>query len=194
MESETSHRAFRERAYAMKKHLATRLHYDLRLAWNGVVLSWAIPAGPGCCAGVIREAIEMKDHRVANLLFEGVHETGPIMLWDRGTWEPYPDSADIESSLRRGILRFTLRGEKLKGDWTLVRTGRRQGDRQDPIWLLSKDDDEFARASNEPDILKEAPDSVLTGRSLEEIAQEWTTGKRKSTSQAGLFDDIPDDK
>ena len=64
----------------LKKHRATRLHYDLRLEWNGVLLSWALPEGPGYRAGVLREAIEMEDHRVANLLFEGVHETGPIML------------------------------------------------------------------------------------------------------------------
>ena len=63
----------------------------------------------------------MEDHRRANLLFEGLHETGPIMLWDCGTWEAHLESEDIESSLRRGILRFTLRGEKLKGGWTLVR-------------------------------------------------------------------------
>jgi DNA ligase D-like protein (predicted 3'-phosphoesterase) len=85
MEAEANRRALRERAYAMKKHHATRLHYDLRLEWNGVLLSWALPDGPSCCGGAIRQAIEMEDHNRANLLFEGVHETGPIMLWDRGT-------------------------------------------------------------------------------------------------------------
>jgi len=88
MDAEANRRALHERAYAMKKHHATRLHYDLRLEWNGVLLSWALPDGPSCCAGVIRKAIEMEDHSRTNLLFEGVHETGPIMLWDRGTWEP----------------------------------------------------------------------------------------------------------
>src|SRR5580658_3583892 len=109
MEAEANLRALRERAYAMKKHHATRLHYDLRLEWNGVLLSWALPEGPSYRVGVMRKAVEMEDHRRANLLFEGVHETGPIMLWDRGTWSPDSESEDIESSLRRGILRFTLR-------------------------------------------------------------------------------------
>src|ERR1035438_6545673 len=70
MESEVNRRVLCQRAYAMKKHRATRLHYDLRLEWNGVLLSWALPEGPGYRAGVLREAIEMEDHRVANLLFE----------------------------------------------------------------------------------------------------------------------------
>jgi len=87
MESKVNHRVLCQRPYAMKKHRATRLHYDLRLEWNGVLLSWALPDGPCSCVGVLREAIEMEDHRVANLLSEGVHETGPILLWDRGTWE-----------------------------------------------------------------------------------------------------------
>jgi len=108
MESEVNRRALYQRAYAIKKHHATRLHYDLRLEWNGVLLSWALPQGPSCRAGVLREAIEMEDHRVANLPFEGVHQTGPIMLWDRGTWELHPEFEDIESCLRKGILRFTL--------------------------------------------------------------------------------------
>jgi DNA ligase D-like protein (predicted 3'-phosphoesterase) len=77
MEAVANRRAFRESAYAMKKHLATRLHYDLRLEWNRVLLSWALPEGPDCRAGITREAIEMDDHRLAYLQFEGVHETGP---------------------------------------------------------------------------------------------------------------------
>src|ERR1700729_2693816 len=93
-------RVLRERAYAMKKHHATRLHYDLRLEWNGVLLSWALPDGPSYCVGDEREAIEMPDHRKKYLLFEGVHETGPIMLWDRGMWVPDQGRADVGSSLR----------------------------------------------------------------------------------------------
>ncbi len=103
MEAEASRVALREHAYGMKKHDATRLHYDLRLEWNGVLLSWALPEGPSCRAGVIRKAIEMEDHSRANLLFEGVHETGAIMLWDCGTWEPNPESNDIENSLSMGF-------------------------------------------------------------------------------------------
>ena len=122
MKAEANRCMLRERAYAMKKHHARRLHYDLRLEWNGVLLSWALPKGPSYCAGVICQAIEMDDHSRANLLFEGVHETGTIALWDRGTWEPHLESDDIEGSLRRGILRFTLHGERLRGAWSLVGT------------------------------------------------------------------------
>src|SRR5580658_8390465 len=145
MEAEANLRALRERPYAMKKHHATRLHYDLRLEWNGVLLSWALPEGPNCRAGVLRKAVEMQDHRAANLLFEGVHATGPIMLWDCGAWEPHRESKDIESSLRRGILRFTLHGEKLKGGWVLARTSNVRNVPR-PIWTLSKEADSFAQS------------------------------------------------
>jgi len=189
MESEANHRALHERAYAMKKHHATRLHYDLRLECNGVLLSWALPEGPSCCAGAIREAIEMEDHSKANLLFEGVHETGPIMLWDRGTWEPHPESDDIGSSLRRGILRFTLHGEKLKGSWILTRTNRARN-AQRLIWTLCKQADLFAATRADKCILEIRPDSISTGRTMEEIIRDWTTPKDKHQRQAKLFDEI----
>jgi bifunctional non-homologous end joining protein LigD len=186
MEAEADRRALRERAYVMKKHHATRLHYDLRLEWNGVLLSWAIPEGPSCCAGVVRKAIEMEDHRAANLLFEGVHETGPIMLWDRGTWEPHPESGDIESCLRRGILRFTLRGEKLKGGWTLTRiNGQKNVPR--PVWTLCKQDDPFAANYADKCVLEERPNSISSGRTMEEIVREWTRHKDKHQRQLRLF-------
>jgi bifunctional non-homologous end joining protein LigD len=186
MEEEANLRALRERAYAMKKHHATRLHYDLRLEWNGVLLSWARPEGPSCRLGVIRKAIEMEDHSRANLLFEGVHETGPIMLWDRGTWEPYPESDDIESSLRRGILRFTLRGEKLKGDWTLARTNTPKNAPR-PIWTLSKQAASFAASLADKCVLEEQPNSISTGRTMEEIVRDWKKPKDKHERQTKLF-------
>lgn len=187
MEAKANRRALRERAYAMKKHLATRLHYDLRLEWNGVLLSWALPEGPGCCAGVIRKAIEMEDHRRANLLFEGVHETGPIMLWDRGTWEPHLESDDIESSLRRGILRFTLHGEKLKGAWALTRTNAARNTPR-PVWTLGKQADSFAESRANNCILEERPNSISTGRTMEEIVRDWTRPRGKHEQQPRLFD------
>ena len=186
MEAQASHRIFHERAYAMKKHHATRLHYDLRLEWNGVLLSWALPEGPNCRAGAICKAIEMEDHIKANLLFEGVHETGPIMLWDRGTWEAHHESDDIESSLRRGLLRFTLRGEKLKGAWTLSRTNMERNT-QRPIWMLCKQADEFAENLGGRCVLEEWPNSV-TGKTMEEIVESWTRPRKKHERQSRLFD------
>ena len=187
MEAEANRCAFGERPYAMKKHHATRLHYDLRLEWNGVLLSWALPEGPSCRAGAIRQAIEMEDHSRVNLLFEGVHETGPIMLWDRGTWEPCPESEDIEQSLRKGILRFTLYGEKLKGGWTLTRTST-AGNASRPVWTLCKCADAFAESYTCKCVLEDRPNSISTGRILEEIVWDWTRPKDKHQGQIRLFD------
>jgi bifunctional non-homologous end joining protein LigD len=189
METEAKDRTPRERTYGVKKHHATRLHYDLRLEFNGVLLSWALPEGPSCCAGAICEAIEMEDHRRANLPFEGVHETGPIMLWDRGSWVPHPECEDIESSLRRGILRFTLRGEKLRGAWMLVRPTSIKNARR-PIWTLCKEPDSFAGSLTDKCILEALPNSVSTGRTMEEIVLDWTSPKNKHERQTKLFDEI----
>jgi bifunctional non-homologous end joining protein LigD len=189
MEVEAYHRAFRERAYAMKKHHATRPHYDLRMEWNGVLLSWALPDGPSCRARAIREAIEMEDHSRANLLFEGVHDTGPMMLWDRGTWEPLPESNDVEAGLRRGVLRFTLRGEKLKGNWMLTRTNSARNAPR-ATWTLSKLADSFAENISDKSILKEQPNSVSTGRTMEQIVRDWRGQKNKCEQQTELFQEI----
>src|SRR5580698_5495792 len=189
MEAEANRHALGERAYGMKKHYATRLHYDLRLEWNGVLLSWALPEGPSYRAGEIRKAIEMEDHNRANLLFEGVHETGPIMLWDRGTWEPQLESDDIASSLHRGILRFTLHGEKLKGGWTLTRMNSARNVTR-PNWTLCKQADSFAECRANKCVLERLPNSVLKGRTMEEIARDWASPKNKHERQMRLFDDF----
>ena len=187
MEAEANRHAFRERAYAMKKHHATRLHYDLRLEWKGVLLSWALPDGPSCCAGAIREAIEMKDHNRENVLFEGVHGTGPIMLWDRGSWEPHLESDDIQSALDRGVLRFTLRGERLKGGWTLARINSAR-DTSGPVWTLCKHADSFAESRADKCVLEEWPNSVSTGRTMKEIVRDWTKPNNRYERQTKLFD------
>ena len=187
MEAEVRRRAFYERPYAMKQHHAARHHYDLRLEWNGVLLSWALPAGPSCRAGELREAIEMDDHNPAYLLFEGLHRTGPIMLWDRGTWAPHPEYSDVEDSLRKGILRFALYGEKLKGDWILTRINTARNTSR-PVWTLCKLDDAFAEDRAGISILEELPNSVSTGRSMEEIVHDWMKPRDKHERQARLFD------
>ena len=186
MEGEANRCALRERAYGMKKHHATRLHYDLRLEWNGVLLSWALPEGPSLRTGVVREAVEVVDHNKAYLSFEGVHETGPIMLWDRGTWEPQPESIDIERSLHEGLLLFTLHGEKLKGGWTLARTNRVTGGSK-PVWTLCKLADSFAASESDRCILEMQPKSISTGRTMEKIVHDWTQPRKKHERQAKLF-------
>jgi bifunctional non-homologous end joining protein LigD len=187
MEAEANRCALHERAYSMKKHHATRLHYDLRLEWNGVLLSWALPDGPSCCAGAIRKAIEMKDHDRENVVFEGVHRTGPIMLWDRGTWEPHLESDDVGSALSRGVLRFTLRGERLKGCWTLTRIKRARNTSK-PVWTLCKQADSFAESRADKCVLEEWPNSVSTGRTMGEIVRDWTKPKDRYERQTKLFD------
>lgn len=186
MKTEGSRRVFNARPYAMKKHLATRLHYDLRLEWNGVLLSWALPEGPSYHAGLIRKAIEMEDHKREYILFEGVHETGPIMLWDRGAWEPQLDSEDIGGSLRKGILRFVLYGEKLKGAWVLTRMNTSQKTSR-PVWTLCKGADPFAEIYADRCILEEQPNSI-TGKTMKDIVQGWTQPRDKYERQSRLFD------
>ena len=128
--------------FVVKKHRATRLHYDFRLGWNRVLISWAIPDGPSYCPSHSRKAIEVRDHRKEYLGFEGVLPAGkpgagPTMLWDWGIWMPQPRYFDVDEALRNGELGFTLYGEKLKGNWMLCRTGGKTfGD--DPIWMLAK--------------------------------------------------------
>ena len=185
--------AARLQPYAMKKHDATRLHYDLRLGWNGVLKSWAIPLGPCDRAGDAREAIQVEDHNREYIGFEGVitegkYGAGMVMLWDRGMWEPTPEYGDVDASLRNGHLRFAIYGEKLKGNWSLIRRGSSLQNQRNPLWDLIKEPDSFARKNYSASILEEAPNSVSTGRTLEEIARYWATGKRKLKSDATLFD------
>lgn len=179
--------------FAFKKHRATRLHYDLRLEWRRVLISWAIPDGPSYCIGDHREAIEVEDHDIDNIEFEGVitagrRGAGPVMLWDLGFWEPLPEYRDVEKSLRDGCLKFTLEGEKLRGVWTLRRRHGYSGGHR-PIWELIKEPDSFARSKSDPDILKEKPDGVRSRRALEEIERQWNEGKgKRGPKSAPLFE------
>ena len=150
-------------AYVIQKHAASRLHYDFRLEWNGVLLSWAVPKGPSLDPSVKRLAMPVEDHPLEYGGFEGVipegeYGGGTVMVWDRGTWEP---ELDVEEGLRKGDLKFTLHGEKLKGSWVLVKT--KLG------WLLIKHRDEFA---SKEDVTVEQPRSAVSGKLLAEIARE----------------------
>ena len=176
--------------YAFKKHGATRLHYDLRLAWNGVLKSWALPMGPSCRPGEEREAIQVPDHNRTHIGFEGLipkprYGAGIVMLWDCGVWAPQPEYLDVDAALRNGYLGLTLVGRKLKGNWSLVR--RDGGGQKKLVWLFAKDPDSFARSGQDADILEEAPNSALTGKSLEEIEWAWNNSKAKGTVGPALF-------
>jgi bifunctional non-homologous end joining protein LigD len=157
--------------YVIQKHDATRLHYDLRLELDGVMLSWAVTRGPSLVPAEKRLAIHVEDHPIEYNKFEGTipkgeYGGGTVMIWDRGAWTP---EHDPQKGMKKGHLDFELDGEKLKGRWHLVRMRKRPGERQEP-WLLIKSDDEYARKKSDPDILEEREESAATGRSMDEIA------------------------
>jgi DNA ligase D, 3''-phosphoesterase domain len=158
-------------SFVVQKHRATALHYDFRLEWKGVLLSWAVPKGPSLDPSVKRLAMEVEDHPFEYRTFEGIipegeYGGGTVMVWDNGTWTP--ESSDVDAALKRGDLKFTLNGKKLKGSWVLVRTrGRYQGGRNS--WLLIKHRDQ--NASTE-DIAETRPRSVVSKRLLIEIARD----------------------
>jgi bifunctional non-homologous end joining protein LigD len=180
----TSPLTFLHRPFGMKKHWATNLHYDLRLEWNGRLQSWALPMGPVRTPGMYRKAVQMPEHSPENLDFEGVHRTGTIMFWDRGTWEPQPECLDVDSGLECGLLRFKIHGEKLEGGWTLRRTN--EDENGSPIWLLTKDDD-YAAVHDTDRLLEQHPNSVKSGRTREKIENDWITGETESDDQTRLF-------
>jgi bifunctional non-homologous end joining protein LigD len=153
--------------YVIQKHQASQLHYDFRLEWRGVLLSWAIPKGPSLDPSVKRLAAQVEDHPVEyggfeGTIAEGQYGAGTVMLWDRGTWTP--DDPDVDASLKKGDLKFSLFGAKLHGSWVLVRTKFGRADK--PQWLLIKHRDRYASTD---DILVEKPRSVLSKRLLDEI-------------------------
>ncbi len=136
----------------IQKHAATRLHYDFRLGWNGVLKSWAVTKGPSYVTSDKRLAVQVEDHPMEYGGFEGTipkgqYGGGTVMLWDEGTWEPL---GDADEGLRRGNLKFTLHGQKLHGKWVLVRMGGRAATESKPNWLLIKEHDEFERTADDP--------------------------------------------
>jgi len=164
-------RRTRKLGFVVQKHRATALHYDFRLEWNGVMLSWAVPKGPSFNTKDKRMAMPTEDHPLEYNKFEGVipegeYGGGTVMIWDRGTWTPV--SEDVDAALKKGDLKFRLDGEKLHGEWVLVRMARRDSGGKVP-WLLIKHRDEFASTR---DVETEEPRSVVSDRLLVEIARD----------------------
>jgi bifunctional non-homologous end joining protein LigD len=154
--------------FVVQKHAARRLHYDFRLEHESVLLSWSVPRGPSLVPGERRLAVRTEDHPIEYADFEGIipegeYGGGTVIVWDQGRWEPDGDPAE---GLARGRLTFRLEGGKLAGAYHLVKT---RGEGKQETWLLIKRRDEAARASGE--IVDERPESVVSGRSLEEVAE-----------------------
>jgi bifunctional non-homologous end joining protein LigD len=177
------------RFFCVQKHLASHLHYDLRLEHEGVLLSWAVPKGPSLNPKDKRLAMHVEDHPVEYGTFEGVipsgYGAGIVMLWDYGTWKP--ESEDVAAALKKGDLKFTLDGYKLKGSWVLVRTGGRFGGGEGRSWLLIKHRDDWA---GELDIAEFAPRSVKSDGEFEDILAAdnpdvWTSNKPAKGGDAG---------
>jgi DNA ligase D-like protein (predicted 3'-phosphoesterase) len=150
--------------FVVQEHEASTRHFDLRLEVDGVMRSWAIPKGPSLDPAIKRLAVEVADHTTERNAFEGELGEGRVIVWDRGTYEQGGRVAWPEA-LSRGHAVFVLHGEKLRGGFALQRT--RSGAK--PQWLLIKRRDDYAQPGS--DIVAERPDSVLSGRALEETVE-----------------------
>lgn len=157
--------------FCVQRHDASRLHYDLRIEVGGTLKSWAVPKGPSLDPAVKQLAVHVEDHPVEYATFEGNipkgnYGAGSMMLWDAGTWEQLGEGT-AESQLAKGDFKFRLHGEKLRGDFALVRMKDRKTGGDSNEWLLIKKKDPFVRA---PFDIEEHAWSVKSGRTQEEIA------------------------
>lgn len=172
--------------FVVHKHQATADHYDLRLELGGVLKSWAVPKGPSLDPADRRLAIQTEDHPVEYIDFEAVipageYGGGPMIVWDTGTWAPM--GGDAEAALAAGELKFRLSGEKLGGGWMLVRMRPRPGETK-KVWLLIKEKD--AAATPGRDILAERPESVKSGRRIEDLEPPPAPRKPRSLRPGSL--------
>jgi len=155
--------------FVVQHHVARRDHYDFRLEWGGVLLSWAVPKGPSYDTRDKRLAVQVEEHPLEYRNFEGTipkgeYGGGAVMIWDEGYWEP---QMDVENGLSEGMLKFVLKGRRLKGKWALVRLKAKAGETRNN-WLLLKERDAYAQTG---DGVSEFVTSIKTGRTMAEIEQ-----------------------
>ena len=191
LETKSRHR------FVVQKHEATRLHYDFRLELDGVLKSWAVPKGPSLDPADKRLAMQVEDHPVSYFDFEGNipegnYGAGSVMVWDVGTWQPlspvpvegkYVPGTDAEARemLAKGDLKFRLKGKRLKGDFALVKMRSRRSGSKGTEWLMiKKHDDDVVEGYDAGDI----DESVLSGKSMDEIAEDEGARKWKSSRPA----------
>src|SRR5688572_16659747 len=156
------------RRFVIHKHQATADHYDLRLEWEGVLKSWAVPKGPSLNPADKRYAVETEDHPLEYIDFEAVipkcqYGCGPMIVWDTGEWVPM---CDVEEGIKKGDFKFRLYGQKVTGGWVLVRMKPKPGDKKNN-WLFIKEKD--AAVDTETDIVTARPESVKSGLTIEEL-------------------------
>ena len=161
--------------FVIQKHAASHLHYDFRLGWNGVLKSWAVSKGPSYVVKDKRLAVQVEDHPMEYGGFEGVipkgqYGGGTVMVWDQGTWEPQPGHTDVDEGLRTGSLKFIMHGERMKGKWALIRMKGKYASESKPNWLLIKEHDDFEKPESAEPVTEEFTTSVVTGRTMEQIA------------------------
>jgi len=187
LEKKSGHR------FVVQKHRATRLHYDFRLELDGVLKSWAVPKGPSLDPADKRLAMQVEDHPVSYFHFEGIipegnYGAGTVMVWDTGTWQPLspepvngqfvPGSdAEARAMLKNGDFKIRLHGERLNGDFALIHIRSRRSGSKGTEWLLIKKKDDFVVPHYE---IEEYDSSVLTGRSMAEIAGDEGSAEWKS--------------
>jgi bifunctional non-homologous end joining protein LigD len=198
--------------FVVQRHRATRLHYDFRLEMEGVLKSWAVPKGPSLNPGDKRLAMEVEDHPVSYFDFEGTipegnYGAGTVMVWDVGTWEPLSPvpvngeyvpgtEAEAVAMLKKGDLKFRLRGKKLNGDFAFIHIKARRPGSKGNEWLLIKKHDKYE--DDKYDIEKYGT-SVLSGKTMAQIAgdedsAQWTSSKKISrggVKAAWLADTLP---
>jgi len=163
--------------FVVQQHHASRMHWDFRLELDGVLMSWAVPKGPSLDPAEKRLAVHVEDHPLDYASFEGVipageYGGGNVIVWDAGTWEPM---GDPHAGMAKGDFKFHLSGEKLLGGWVLVRLKPR-GNERGENWLLIKERDEHVRPHSEYSITAERPDSVVSGLSVDEVAEGASGG------------------
>ena len=184
--------------FVVQKHEATRLHYDFRLEMEGVLKSWAVPKGPSLDPADKRLAMQVEDHPVSYFDFEGNipegnYGAGSVMVWDVGTWQPlspvpvegkYVPGTEAEATamLAKGDLKFRLNGKRLKGDFALIKMkGRRPGSKGNEWLMIKKHDDHVVEGYDAGEI----DESVLSKRSMDEIAGDVGSREWKSSRPAG---------
>lgn len=175
--------------FVIQKHQASHLHYDFRLEMLGVLKSWAVPKGPSYDPANKRLAMMTEDHPYDYAAFEGVippgnYGAGNVIIWDQGTWEFIEPGNDPVAALKSGKLTFRLNGKKMFGEWALVKIGGRSKSDKGNEWLLLKHRDEYA--SDKVDVTAVAPQSVVSGRTVEEVDPEnvWISNRKAAVRKA----------